>query len=82
MREDRIQQRGFSGARLPHQQHEPALVVHQRPFERSQAFAMSFAEIENRRGRYEAKWWSVESEVLVVHRVTPDRSERRQSEVQ
>ena len=66
-RENRIQQRGLTGAGFAGQQHEPALIMQQAPFQRGQAFAMSGAEIQSCRGRREAKRRSIESEVLVIH---------------
>src|SRR5215469_4319447 len=67
-RADRIEQRGLACAGLAEQQHEPALIVQQRPFKRGQTLAMRRAHEKRRRRGREPKRRALETEVFVIHR--------------
>src|SRR5580692_4758529 len=68
-REDRFQQRCLAGSGFPQHQHESALIGEQTPLQRREACAMRRAEVHGRRRRCEAKRWSIEPEMPVVHRL-------------
>jgi hypothetical protein len=64
--QQRIDQRGFSGAGFAGQQGQAAQVARQALFQRREAFQMGRAEIDRTARRRGLEGWSVQAIVLVV----------------